>query len=227
MTRPKRQALTRLRGPLAWSHALSRKLGGGLLLVVSAVALGCRGQPSSDPPRRLWQDMWDQPRLRPQSLVRLAGSPHAVTGLPPGVVAHDQLGEDQAYFHGIQRGRYLQRVPISVSAETLARGEERFNIHCSVCHDRAGSGRGVAPQRGFPTPTDLTSENTRGLADGEVFNIMSAGLRNMPAYSAQVPVADRWTIVVWIRVLQRSQNATLADVPEQLRSKLAPPEAGS
>ena len=35
----------------------------------------------------------------------------------------------------------------------------------------------------------------------------------MPGYAAQIPVADRWAIVAYIRALQKSQNAQRGDLP--------------
>ncbi len=107
----------------------------------------------------------------------------------------------------------------------IARGEERFNIYCSVCHDRAGSGQGVNPQRGFPGPVDLASADARNLRDGQIFEIITQGIRNMPKMGDQVPVADRWPIVAWVRVLQRSQNAKVADVEPRFLSTILPEEA--
>ena len=46
------------------------------------------------------------------------------------------------------------------------------------------------------------------------------GVRKMPAYAAQIPVEDRWAIVAYERALQRSQAATIDDVPEPVRPSL-------
>jgi hypothetical protein len=80
----------------------------------------------------------------------------------------------------------------------------------------------MAVQRGFPPPVDLCSERVRGFADGEIFGVMTHGVRNMPAYDAQIPVGERWAIVTWVRVLQRSQNAREQDVPAERKDKIEP-----
>ena len=85
----------------------------------------------------------------------------------------------------------------------------------------------MIPQRGFAGPVDLASPNTRGLTDGEIFGIIGAGVRNMPPYRGQVPIPDRWMIVAWVRVLQRSQHATLADVQAHLVPTILAEEPGS
>ena len=55
---------------------------------------------------------------------------------------------------------------------------------------------------------------------GHLFNTITNGIRNMPAYGSQIPVADRWAIVAYVRALQRSQDAGVADVPPELRRQL-------
>ena len=75
-------------------------------------------------------------------------------------------------------------------------------------------------QRGFHLPVNLASEHTRGIADGEIFEYISKGIRNMPSYGAQIPEEDRWAIVTWVRVLQHSQYASLDDVPAVSRDKI-------
>ncbi len=48
---------------------------------------------------------------------------------------------------------------------------------------------------------------------GHFFNVMTNGYGAMPDYAAQLTPADRWAVVAYIKALQLSQNATLADVP--------------
>ncbi len=55
---------------------------------------------------------------------------------------------------------------------------------------------------------------------GYFFDVMTNGFATMPSYASQVPVADRWAIAAYIRALQRSQNATLADVSPDARAEL-------
>jgi hypothetical protein len=47
----------------------------------------------------------------------------------------------------------------------------------------------------------------------------------MPSYAAQIPARDRWAIIVWLRVLQRSQHGALTDVPEEMRPLILPEDA--
>ena len=97
-------------------------------------------------------------------------------------------------------------------ATLLARGQERYNIYCSPCHDRVGSGNGMIVQRGFAAAV-VPHERLRAAPVGYFFEVITNGFGAMPSYAAQVPARDRWAIVAYIRALQLSQHATLADVP--------------
>jgi hypothetical protein len=112
---------------------------------------------------------------------------------------------------------------VEVTKKLIDRGEQRFNIYCSPCHDRTGSGHGIVWQRGYNIqPTNLTDDTRLLRTDGELFETISYGRPNMPQYRVQIPVADRWAIVAWIRVLQQSQHASIEDVPETMRNKIEP-----
>jgi len=193
-------------------------------LALCVVALGCRGKVSSKPPRLFVHDMYDQAPLRPQARDQNAPSGAAARALPRGVVAREAVVELGPHELGKSKSGYLSRVPLIVDEALLSRGEQRFNVYCSVCHDRMGSGQGATPQRGFPGPVDLASESTRAMKDGQIFEIITQGIRNMPPMADQVPVPDRWPIVAWVRVLQRSQYAKVSDVEPGLVSSIKPEE---
>lgn len=189
-----------------------------LLLALAA----CRGQPSEKPPIHPIPDMRNQPKYRPLAQSAFFADGRAARPPVEGTVAQGRLKADEAFYTGRTERGFLLKAPVEVSEAVLKRGEERFNIYCAACHDRSGGGRGLAVQRGFPPPVDLNSERVRGLADGEIFHVVSRGVRNMPSYAAQIPEADRWSIVVWTRVLQRSQHASPGDVPEGQREQIEP-----
>jgi mono/diheme cytochrome c family protein len=140
-----------------------------------------------------------------------------------GTVPVGGLKDDDAYFRGKNAdGSFVARAPLAVTETVLKRGQERFNIYCAPCHSRTGAGNGLVVQRGFHLPVNLASDHTRSVGDGEIFDYISNGIRNMPAYSAQIPEEDRWAIVTWVRVLQRSQYAQVTDVPADQRDKIEP-----
>lgn len=196
-----------------------------LLTAVGAAGLlaGCRGQPSSDPPIHLIGDMDWQPKYRPEAESAFFSDHRAMRPLVDGTVSQTGFHDDDPVYTGVdEQGRPLAVAPIAVTEQVLDRGQDRFNIFCTPCHDKTGGGRGMAVQRGFPPPIDLISERVRGLADGEIFHVITNGVRNMPAYRFQIPVQDRWAIISWVRVLQRSQHASVADVPPGMIDRIEP-----
>ena len=118
------------------------------------------------------------------------------------------------------RPGYANTFPFLITREVLDRGEERFNIYCSPCHDRLGTGNGMVVQRGYRHPPSFHTERLRQAPVGYFFDVITNGFGAMPDYSAQVVPSDRWAVIAHIRVLQLSQNATLGDVPPGERSKL-------
>jgi mono/diheme cytochrome c family protein len=104
--------------------------------------------------------------------------------------------------------------------ELLKRGQERFNIFCSPCHGRLGDGKGIVVERGYSPPPTFHSDRVRSFPDGHIFDVITNGIRNMPPYGPQIPASDRWAIVAYFRALQRSQNATVNDIPVELRDQV-------
>ena len=122
---------------------------------------------------------------------------------------------------------YVDRVPMEVNEALLREGRTQFNIHCAVCHGKAGYGNGLASQRALELeqgtwvpPTSLHSPHLFDQPDGQLFNSITNGVRKMPAYGHQIAPRERWAIVAYIRALQRSQQATIDDVPEDYRPTL-------
>jgi hypothetical protein len=192
------------------------------ILVILPLLVGCRGQVSGRPPVHLIDDMDRQPKYRPEAESHFFADGRAMRAPLEHTVAVGALHDDDP----IYTGESLVHLPLPATGALARRGEERFNIYCAPCHDRTASGHGMVVQRGFPPPIDLASDRVRGLRDGELFGVITHGVRNMPSYAAQIPAPDRWAIVLWLRVLQRSQHAAVADVPpaqrDHIESETAP-----
>jgi mono/diheme cytochrome c family protein len=113
--------------------------------------------------------------------------------------------------------------PVPITMEVLERGQQRYEIFCSMCHGLIRRRPRDHHDRRYgytPAPT-FHDDRLRGESDGYLYDVITNGVRNMPGYGKQIPVADRWAIVAYTRALQRSQDATLADVPEDRRGTLA------
>jgi hypothetical protein len=115
---------------------------------------------------------------------------------------------------------YVDSIPIEVTKKVLLRGQERYNIFCSHCHDRSGTGDGMIVRRGFARPPSFHIDRLRQAPPGYIFQVITRGHGAMPEHGSLVPVRDRWAIISYLRALQLSQNARLDDVPEGERPKL-------
>ena len=186
-----------------------------------------RATTTTKPRVHLIQDMDHQKKFKTQTTNPIFADSRAmrrpVDGAVPAVVLPDEAvatGTDEA-------GDWLQVMPVDVTPELLARGRERYEIYCTPCHGYDGAGQGAVHQRALELqqpfwvpPSSMHTETVRGRADGHLYNTITNGLRNMNAYGAQVAVPDRWAIVAYVRALQRSQNATIDDVPADQRATL-------
>ncbi|WP_395747396.1 c-type cytochrome [Prosthecobacter sp.] len=152
----------------------------------------------------------------------------AMRPLPAHTVARGQLSATDAYHTGLRGdGQLTTEFPDPVTPALLTRGREMFEVFCSVCHGFTGAGDGMIVQRGFPAPPTFHSDRLRQAPVGHFVNVIHSGYGVMYRYASRVPAADRWAIVAYIRALQLSQHATLADVPDADRSRLAaPPQKG-
>jgi len=164
--------------------------------------------------------MDDQPRYEPLEASRFFPDGQSSRPRVEGTVARGELHADAALYTGKTGGRLVEKLPVPLTADLLARGRERYDIYCSPCHDRVGTGKGMIVRRGYREPPSLHIERLRQAPAGHFFDVMTSGFGAMPAYARQVAVRDRWAIVAYIRALQRSQRATLADVPAAERQAL-------
>jgi mono/diheme cytochrome c family protein len=108
----------------------------------------------------------------------------------------------------------------ALTSSLLARGREQFDIFCSPCHDRLGSGNGMIVQRGMPRPPSYHINRLRAADDQRFYDVITHGYGAMYSFASRLAPPDRWAIVAYIRALQLSQNAPLDDVPPEQRQRL-------
>lgn len=108
----------------------------------------------------------------------------------------------------------MEAEPPDASPALLARGRERFDIYCAPCHGLAGDGDGVIVAHGFPKPPSYHIDRLLAAPASHFYNAISKGYGVMYAYSDRVDPHDRWAIVAYIRALQFSRRATVAEAPE-------------
>jgi len=192
-----------------------------VLLAGLVVVGGCaRGQPREKRPLMIIPDMEFQKKFKAQGETPFFADHRMMRTPPAGTVPRGFADTDQAYYQGKVGETDVAHNPRPITEELLERGRNRFNIYCAPCHDRTGSGKGIVIGYGFVPPPSFHTDRVRQFADGYIFNVITHGVRNMPAYGPQIPVDDRWAIVAYLRALERSQNATLADVPPDKRGQL-------
>ena len=179
-----------------------------LFLLALLGPLGCR------------QDMHNQPKYQPFEESTFFDDLRSSRPLVAGVVARGHLDEDQAFFTGATASGPVTDNPLGLGRDVLLRGQERYNIYCSPCHDRVGTGTGMIVQRGYKQPPTFHDDRLRSVPDGYIFQVITNGFGVMPTYAPQVPARDRWAIIAYIRALQLSQHAALADVPDAEQAKL-------
>jgi hypothetical protein len=186
-------------------------LATSLLLSGSLLSVGCR------------QDMHDQPRFKPLAMSDFYSDRRSARPPVEGTVARGQLHEDTFFYTGKIGNNPGDYMPFPVTDAVLARGRERFNIYCTPCHSRLGDGNGMIVQRGFRQPPSYHTDRLRKAPLGYFFDVMTNGFGAMPDYASQIPPRDRWCIVAYIRALQLSQNATVADLPTGQKVPSQPP----
>jgi len=154
-------------------------------------------------------EMEEQPRYDAYEEATLFGDGKVLQLAPEGTIDRD----------GLQTARALTERP-AMTADLLARGQERFQIFCVPCHDAAGHGRGEIARRAFPNPPSFHSPELRTAPAAHFVAVITEGYGVMYSYADRVPPADRWAIAAYIRALQLSQGATLDDVPVDAREAL-------
>lgn len=210
-----------------------------LALIPILLVAHARASTSSEPRIHIITDMDWQPKDKSESTTNLFPDHRGMRAPIEGTVAFGDLRSDDHFYRGTIPGetpRWADTFPIAdperhvqgitLDERTMARGQERFGIYCSPCHGLSGRGNGMIHQRAtkvanrWTPPVDLQSERIVRLPHGQLFFTIGNGVRNMPGYASQLAPEDRWAIVLYLRALQRSQNARVDDVPSDQRDSI-------
>ncbi len=191
----------------AWQRSLP------VVLVAAGILLaGCR------------QDMHNQAKY--EALEESDFFPDGATSrVPPAnTVARDSIDPTSSTNTGADAAGWVELVPFQVDEVFLRRGQQRFDIYCSPCHDNSGSGRGMIVQRGFKQPPSYHEQRLREMPIGYFYDVATNGYGLMSGYKGQIKLQDRWAIAAWIRVLQRSQYVPESELSAEQRQGLAEAE---
>lgn len=203
-----------------------------LALIPPAIIARTRAVPSPQRRIHLIQDMDNQGKFRAQQVNPMFADDRAMRPPVAGTVAVGQLDADDHFYRGISApevwaATFPAQTP--VNPDLLKRGQERFAIFCRPCHGDAGYGDGIVHVRAdllvrsgvngtvWTQPKSLhdagtkESPGSRVQPVGQLFNTITHGIRNMAGYESQIPVADRWAIVAYVKALQISQYAKPGD----------------
>ncbi len=214
-------------------------------LIPFAVAAKARNSYSPEPHIHIFPDMDFQPKYKSDTAMDLFPDGRANRGEIAGTVARGQLGADDMFYRGLEGESGAEKWTTGfpklypdgreyvVTDEVMARGKNRYEIYCTPCHGYDGRGQGMVPERvkaggGLWQARNLVEapdKDGKGgvvtqMPNGQLFNTISNGYNTMMGYAAQIPHADRWAIVAYVRALERSQNASLDDVPADKRGSL-------
>jgi cytochrome c5 len=216
-----------------------------LLIVLVVSVAGFRGQKSTKPPFEIFPDMDHQPKVKAQTPSSfyadgranrepIAGTVPLGYAMPQHKPVAGSTGESESPYKQVKfssgvsyfdTGRFDNKwgtgMPMEVTPEFIARGQERYAISCKVCHGATGEGNGIAGKYGLVAIANLNQQRIRDMADGEIFNTITHGKNTMMGYGDRIQVQDRWAIIAYMRALQKSQGgATINDVPATERAKL-------
>jgi len=169
------------------------------------------------------QKMANQPRYDPYEQSDFFADGMAARPRIEGTVARGEISTNPFLDTGKINGQYADGYPVPVTAEVINRGHERYDIYCAQCHGRVGDGNGMIPSRGYRKPPSFHDARLRTATTGHYFDVMTNGFGAMPPYGTMIGPGDRWAIIAYIRALQLSQNATVADVPAEDRAQLDAP----
>ena len=141
------------------------------------------------------QDMHNEPKFYPQRGTTFFADGRSVRPQVENTVARNQLHQDSYFDTGVVDGKEADGMPLPVTPELLARGQEQYNVFCTPCHSRVGNGAGMIVQRGYRPAGNFHTDRLRNAPLGHFYSVIANGYGAMPEYGSQVNTADRWAIV--------------------------------
>ncbi len=192
-------------------------------VVVAAISvLGFRGSKFTKPPIEVFDDMDRMPKYHPQAESAFFSDSRTDRLPVPGTVARGTFFEDEYMATGKKGDSFGSGFPIEVDEQAMARGEERYNIYCTVCHGAAGDGQGRTASYGMTAISNLVAPPYLDMPEGELYHYIVNGSRSgrMYPYKDKLSVEDRWNVVLYLRALQRAANGSSADLTPAVKEEL-------
>ena len=207
-----------------------------VLLIAAVVSIfGFRGSISKKPPIEVFPDMDRQARYKPQAENDFFEDGRNDRPIPANTVARgNYLNYQEVFSEDFEDttlgntsflagknpdGSWVAKIPVEVDYSMMELGREKFNIFCMACHGAAGDGNGVTKPYGV-LAANYHVDRLRNEADGYIFNVITNGKGLMFGLKDRLTPEERWAVVLYVRALQRSQNASADDVPAGQRAEL-------
>lgn len=206
-----------------------------ILLIISVLSiLGFRGSKSTEPPIVVFPDMDSQSKYLAQGENAFFADKRVQRPVVPGTVVRGYDWEREAVFSAdyqktvypekttgkTQAGEWVSGFPVEVTYDLLTTGREKYTLFCAVCHGASGDGNGITKTYGMVATPSYHNQRLRDMAEGELFNTITQGKGQMLPYRDKLNPHERWAVIAYLRALQRTQNATLDEVPLEHRTKL-------
>jgi mono/diheme cytochrome c family protein len=163
----------------------------------------------------LRQDMANDPRENPLAPASFFKDDRSARPLVDNTVMRGAIEQDPLFIP-----KDSNAFPLPVTAQLLARGQDRYTVFCSPCHGLQGDGNGMVAMRGMKHPPTYHQDRLRNAPVGYLFDVITNGFGAMNDYSMQLTPRDRWAVVSYVRALQLSRNAPVNELPANLRGKL-------
>jgi mono/diheme cytochrome c family protein len=193
-----------------------------LPLAAACLLLACRTEQTLVEPDPHLERMLTQPKRLPyqEDLRLLRGM--VMQNPPAGTMPVDAIVGDPMLVLGAAAGHWAERIPVPLDRPMLERGRNRFDTFCAPCHGILGDGVSVVSTKmALRKPENLQGDRIRAYPPGRVFQAIRGGYGLMPSYQVQLSVSDAWAVVAYVRALQLARGAVVADLPSQVRDRLA------
>jgi mono/diheme cytochrome c family protein len=151
-------------------------------------------------------DMYQQAKNKPLGSSDFFADGSSARPLLANTVARSQSAPDALTTGKVDgTGDYVTDIPVEVTPELIARGQERFGIYCSACHGANGNGKGTVSGLLKPAPPSFYDQRIVDMPNGYYFDVITNGKGAMYQYRSRIQDPnDRWAIIAYIREAQKT-----------------------
>ena len=193
-----------------------------LLLPAVLALLACRTDQTLVPPDPHLERMLRQEKRLPYDEDPMLPRGSTMQRPPDGTMPVDTPLGPPIVVDGVAGDRWAERIPVPLDRARLEDGRRRFETFCAACHGELGDGVSVvADKMALRKPQDLLSDSVRAYPPGRIFQTIRQGYGLMPSYSVQLGIDSTWNVVAYVRALQLASRVRAADLPPDLRARLA------